>query len=354
MSTWYGSVQIMLPPSSYRHRENQHCNCCFTSTCFSSFRFVSHHNSGRYPTKVVFYFMRGKGTHCGTPCYLEFSPLHVMAEYLEYDWKTRGLIPDADKPILQNQRIDTKVALETLRNVIHSSSDLELKTNFPLDDRTLIKFLNARKYNIETTYKLIQNYYWYRKKHLPLFGNLKIEDCDIKNCITNCLPGVLPSKDRKGRCVLLFLANNWDCTYSLMSIYRTLLFTLEYLLEDHHNQNTGFVVIVDWTEFTFRKTSHFSPSVLKVMVEGLQNCFPARFKGVHFLGQPWYVEAALMVIKPFLNDKIKERIYVHGNNMSVLHEHVHKDILPSDLGGERPSYNPEQWLKMIENGQRII
>ncbi|KAK9885395.1 hypothetical protein WA026_010890 [Henosepilachna vigintioctopunctata] len=90
------------------------------------------------------------------------------------------------------------------------------------------------------------------------------------------------------------------------------------------------------------------------MVEGLQNCFPARFKGVHFLEQPWYVEAALMVIKPFLNDKIKERIYVHGNNMSVLHEHVHKDILPADLGGEKPSYNPEQWLKMIENGKRII
>lgn len=44
------------------------------------------------------------------------------------------------------------------------------------------------------------------------------------------------------------------------------------------------------------------------MVEGLQDCFPARIKGIHFIGQPWYVEAILAVIKPFLKDKSKSKV----------------------------------------------
>lgn len=151
-----------------------------------------------------------------------------------------------------------------------------------------------------------------------------------------------------GRSVIILTGSNWDCSYSLLSIYRALLFCLEHLIENIHNQCNGFVVIVDWTEFTFKQTTYLKPSILKTMIEGLQDCFPARFKGIHFIGQPWYVEAALTVIKPFLNEKIKERIFVHGNNLSTLHEHVHKDVLPAEMGGEEPSYNPETFIESLK------
>lgn len=131
--------------------------------------------------------------------------------------------------------------------------------------------------------------------------------------------------------------------------FRSILYSLEFLTNEVHNQANGFVIIVDWTEFSFRQGTNLKPSVLKLMIEGLQDCFPARFKGIHFIGQPWYVETALAVIKPFLKDKIKQRIYVHGNNLSTLHEYVARDILPAELGGEQPSYNPEIWLnKLLE------
>lgn len=87
------------------------------------------------------------------------------------------------------------------------------------------------------------------------------------------------------------------------------------------------------------------------MIEGLQDCFPARFKGIHFIGQSWYVEAALTVIKPFLNEKIIERIFLHGNNLSTLHEHVHKDVLSANMVGEEPSYNPEVFIKSLTTYQ---
>jgi len=75
-------------------------------------------------------------------------------------------------------------------------------------------------------------------------------------------------------------------------------------------QENGFVMIVDWTDFSFRQSSNLNPKVLKLMLEGLQDCFPARFKGIHFINQPWYVEAALTVIRPFLKEKTKRKVSV--------------------------------------------
>ena len=44
----------------------------------------------------------------------------------------------------------------------------------------------------------------------------------------------------------------------------------------------------------------------------VQDCYPARFCGVHFLSQPWYVEALLSVIRPFLKDKVKDKVSSAG------------------------------------------
>ncbi|XP_044252314.1 clavesin-2-like [Tribolium madens] len=267
-----------------------------------------------------------------------------MAEYLQYDWRLEKIVPE---PPPRSEPQDKTLSVQALRTMIQQSTDLELKNNVSHDDKTLLKFLFARKFNIPDSYLLVQNYYYYRKKNHVIFENFTSTAPDIKNALESSLPGVLPSKDRKGRCVLILNATNWDCDYSLISIYRAILLSLDHLVNEVHNQARGFVVIVDWTEFSFRQSTNLKPSILKLMIEGLQDCFPAKFKGIHFIGQPWYVEAALTFIKPFLKEKIKERIFVHGNNLSTLHDYVHKDILPAELGGEQPSYNPEIWIKTL-------
>ena len=41
------------------------------------------------------------------------------------------------------------------------------------------------------------------------------------------------------------------------------------------------------------------------------------------------------------------QIYLHGNNLSTLHEHVSKYILPAELGGDGPSFSPSIMAKTI-------
>ena len=50
--------------------------------------------------------------------------------------------------------------------------------------------------------------------------------------ILSFLPGVLPYRDHFGRVILTMYTSNWDEThYSLISIYRAVLLTLEKLIE---------------------------------------------------------------------------------------------------------------------------
>lgn len=39
-----------------------------------------------------------------------------------------------------------------------------------------------------------------------------------------------------------------------------------------------------------------------------QDSFPARFGGIHFVNQPWYIHALYTVIRPFLKDKTRKRV----------------------------------------------
>lgn len=272
-------------------------------------------------------------------------------EFLEYDWRSPL---GSDKLVLEGRAKKQDpgarhAALQTLRELVGASLDLALRDKSRCqDDRFLDMFLYARKHDVQEAFQLLINYYSYRQKNPAIFRDLTAEDPLVARALAEGLPGVLRERDRRGRCVFIMFASNWAPHYlPLVSVYRALILSLEKALEELQNQANGFVIVVDWTEFTFKQTSNMNPKLLKLMIEGLQDCFPARFKGIHFIAQPWYVETALTVIKPFLRGKTKERIYVHGNNLSTLHEYLTRDILPSDLGGEGPSHSTEPWLARL-------
>ena len=40
-------------------------------------------------------------------------------------------------------------------------------------------------------------------------------------------------------------------------------------------------------------------------------------------------------------------MYLHGNNLTTLHEHVHADSLPAEFGGNKPEVDQSYWLKYL-------
>lgn len=41
------------------------------------------------------------------------------------------------------------------------------------------------------------------------------------------------------------------------------------------------------------------------------------------------------------------QIYLHGNNLSTLHDHLPTDILPAELGGTGPAFSPGLWAEPV-------
>lgn len=63
---------------------------------------------------------------------------------------------------------------------------------------------------------------------------------------------------------LLFLRN------SFTDILRAILLSLEVLIENPELQINGFILIIDWSNFSFKQASKLTPNILKLAIEGLQ------------------------------------------------------------------------------------
>ncbi|XP_006154838.1 clavesin-1 [Tupaia chinensis] len=273
------------------------------------------------------------------------------------------------------------------------------------DDAFILRFLRARKFHQADAFRLLAQYFQYRQLNLDMFKNFKADDPGIKRALIDGFPGVLENRDHYGRKILLLFAANWDQSRnsftdilraillslevliedpelqingfiliidwsnfsfkqaskltpsilklaieglnSFTDILRAILLSLEVLIEDPELQINGFILIIDWSNFSFKQASKLTPSILKLAIEGLQDSFPARFGGVHFVNQPWYIHALYTLIKPFLKDKTRKRIFLHGNNLNSLHQLIHPEFLPSEFGGTLPPYDMGTWARTL-------
>ncbi|XP_044759641.1 clavesin-2-like [Coccinella septempunctata] len=221
--------------------------------------------------------------------------------------------------------------------------------NFSTCDENLLKFLYSRRLSVEQTFRLIENHLRYRRENPEIFTNLSINDPEIRSALENSLPGLLPQTDRKCRTIIVFHANNWDGQISLISIYRALILCLDFALQNVHVQNNGFVIIVNWEQFTFKKSTWINPKIIRHMIHGMQECYPVKILELHFIASPWYINTAFNVYKLSFEEDIRENFHVHGRNLSTLHEFIHRDVLPTELGGSLPSYNCAKLIDELES-----
>ncbi|XP_050423615.1 clavesin-2-like isoform X2 [Adelges cooleyi] len=278
--------------------------------------------------------------------FVEYQPYNIKHSLNAYNYGAE-IFPSVNNIPKKNE---PKEALEKLKNILRSEPwGTEFAYLTEADkETTLMKFLYARKMNEFKTAELIRNYFQFRKEHKEWFYQMEPYDPQIQMAIQDGFPSVLSNNDRRSRRILFIVCSQWNTErYCLLTIYRALLVSLEHLIQDINTQYNGLVIIIDWTNFTVRQTMNISPRLLQIMLQGLQECFPARIKAVHFINQPWFIEGLMSVVKPFLKDKTKRKIIMHGLNLNTLHNYFPKDVLPSELGGELPPYDSRTWLKCL-------
>lgn len=91
-------------------------------------------------------------------------------------------------------------------------------------------------------------------------------------------------------------------------MFRSNIMALENAIRDPRVQIGGLVVLLDMAGLRFAHAKFLSPHLAKRSAEVIQDSFPMRFKAFHILHEPFYFDAILSLIKPFMSEKIRKRV----------------------------------------------
>ncbi|ODM90665.1 Retinaldehyde-binding protein 1 [Orchesella cincta] len=242
--------------------------------------------------------------------------------------KVQRLKQKALKELNENER-ERETCLGQLRKLLQEDELLHCPLQ---DDKFLIRFLRARKFDINKTVSLINHYYNMRLENAELFENLCPES--VSHVLSQEIQAVLQKRDSQGRQVFVFRAGKWDPDLvSLDDIFRSNYIFLEEMTSSEETQICGVTAIVDFEGMGFYQARQFTPKHAIRMVQIIQNSFPCRFQEFHMVNQPYVFSLLFSIVKPFLNEKIKKRIYFHGRDLTSLHKSINPEVLPDFLGG---------------------
>ncbi|KAJ8961947.1 hypothetical protein NQ314_005866 [Rhamnusium bicolor] len=74
----------------------------------------------------------------------------------------------------------------------------------------------------------------------------------------------------------------------------------------------------------------------------MKEAYPVKLKEVHVVNVSPFVDTIINWVKPFLKEKIKNRIHVHSD-FETLYKFVPQDVLPEEYGGTAGKIQDFSW-----------
>ncbi|XP_046866761.1 alpha-tocopherol transfer protein isoform X1 [Drosophila willistoni] len=260
---------------------------------------------------------------------------------------TEEEVPEHIRRIAQEQGECPKTKQQTIeqfRSYILEHNEFQLHRN---DDKFLEKFLRARFWKIENSYRLLSNYHKFREQNKNYYE--KVRPLDLRHLGDSDILTVTPYRDQHGRRILIYRFGLWRPNrVNVDDIFRATILLQELGSLEPISQIVGGVGIFDLKDLALEHILHLSPSVAQKMIALLVTSMPIRTSALHIVNQNWVFNTAFRIFKPFLNAAMKERLYIHGSDMSSLHKHINPEHLPKRYGGLHEDYSYTLWLDMME------
>ncbi|XP_076833253.1 alpha-tocopherol transfer protein [Brachyhypopomus gauderio] len=231
-----------------------------------------------------------------------------------------------------------------------------IKQRLDLSDNFLIRFLRARDFDVELSLKLLINYHKWRQECPEISANLR--PSSVVGLLKNNYHGALRARDHAGSRVLIYRIGQWNPKeFTAYEVFRVSLITSELIVREEETQSNGLKAIFDLQGWCFAHAFQINPSLAKKISCVLTDSFPLKVRGIHMINEPKFFRPVFAMIRPFLPDKIKQRIHFHGSSYPAsLCEHFPKAMLPPEYGGTGPGMEQvcQEWTDYIMHSENYL
>lgn len=226
---------------------------------------------------------------------------------------------------------DREGAVQALRKWALEQNWLKTPTDFEF----LLRFIRVRKYSQLGARETLENYWTNRTKIPEWFSNVDPADEKIQKVLRLGMMFCPKGYDKHGRKVIFSTMENFD--YTLMKskegqdlIYKACCLVCDFLAFDENSQVNGVVFVSDYTGTTMDLLKYWNPESEKKMMNYFQKSLPMRFKAFHLYKEPAFLDAMMAVITPFMKQKFKERMRMHGRSLVKIYEDVGMEVFPDE------------------------
>ena len=271
---------------------------------------------------------------------LSIQPLFTTALAFRFDPQMALVQPTAEQSVIIRQELrEPENADEITRDIAAIREWLEKQPHLPkdMDDGRLRTFLRGCKFSLEKVKKKLDMYYTMRNAVPEFFNDRDIDRPELKEIMDNCHVPPLPNLTPNGRRVTILRASDKDIpTPSASESMKLVMMIGDVRLAEESVGVAGDVFIFDAVAASPKHLPKFTPQILKKFFICVQEAYPAKIKEIHIINVSPLVDSLVNFVKPFLKEKIRNRIYMHSN-IDDLYKYVPKNILPSEYGGDAGS-----------------
>ncbi|XP_070155077.1 alpha-tocopherol transfer protein-like [Polyergus mexicanus] len=221
------------------------------------------------------------------------------------------------------------------------------------DDQRIMTFLRGSKFSLEKCKQKLDMYFTMRAVIPEFFSNRDITRPSLQDVAKHVQIPALPGLTKNGRRVIIMRAiinKDAPITVSYITEAMKMVFMIgDVRLKEETHGVAGDIYVFDASVATPSYFAKFTPTLVKKFLVCAQEAYPAKVKEVHVINISPLVDTILNFVKPFLKEKIRNRIYMHSN-IESLYNYIPKEILPTEYGGDAGPIIDihEMWLKKLE------
>ncbi|KAM9349808.1 alpha-tocopherol transfer protein [Symphorus nematophorus] len=232
----------------------------------------------------------------------------------------------------------------------------ELPAVRTFSDGFLIKFLRARDFDVELSLKLLLNYQRWRRESPEI--STCLSPSSVLGLLNTSYHAVLPQRDHTGSRVLIYRIGQWNPKdWTAFQVFRVSLMTSEIIATETETQRRGLKVIFDLQGWSLGHALQINPSLARKISSVLSDSFPLKVRGIHLVNEPMFFRPVFAMIRPFLPDKIKQRIHMHGADFhDTLSDFFSAPVLPPEYGGDGPGVEEacQDWTNQLLQSEKLL